>query len=670
MTFHKQVIAAALAAHLFVSTVARGAERAGGSRVLADLSLEELMNESVTSVSKKETKLSQSPAAISVITQEDIRRSGLATTPELLRTVPGLDVARINANEWAVSSRGFNHQFANKLLVLIDGRTIYTPASGGVFWNAQDVVLEDLDRIEVIRGPGATLWGGNAVNGVINIITKSAKETQGALVSTSFGTEDHPSTTVRYGGQLATNFYYRAYVKYFNRDGLVDANGDDAPDDWSALRGGLRLNWEPSPENNFTLQGDYYDSDAGKNMPRVSLTPPSSRQVDVTARNSGGNVVGRWARTFSETSQLTLQGYYDHVEQGDGAGTEFRNTGDIDLQHRFALGARNDVVWGAGYRYATVESTPSFNLTWTPDKMRLQLFNVFVQDEITLVPDQLHFTLGSKFEHNTLTGLEIQPSARLLWTPTERQTAWASVSRATRTPSLFERNIRLNAAAFQPSPFAPPVLVSSFGNPNAEAEKLIAYELGYRIEPMKQLSFDVAMFYNVYEDLLLAESNPRRDETSPAPPHTLISTTIQNNQHGETYGTEVSAQWKVTDNWRLAGSYTWLHMRLAPDSSTALDSPQHQFQLRSYLDLPGNVELNGALFYVSEVSPHAAGARVPVPSYVRLDIGVVWRPTPSLELGVWGQNLLDDRHAEFRSIQSGFRTEVPRGVLGKITWRF
>jgi len=640
------------------------------TRIFADLSIEELLNESVTSVSKKETRLSQSPAAISVITQEDIRRSGLTTLPELLRTVPGMDVARINGNAWAVSARGFNNEFANKLLVLIDGRTIYTPASAGVFWNAQDVVLEDLARIEVIRGPGATLWGANAVNGVINITTKSAKETQGGLVYTSFGTEDQPSTTVRYGGQLATNLHYRAYVKYFNRDGLVDSNGHDAPDDWNSTRGGFRMDWEPSSENTLTLQGDFFSGETGQRISTASLTPPFSRSANVVSPVSGENVLGRWTHTFSEQSQLTLQSYYDHAIQGDGASDEDRHTYDVDLQHRFPLGTRHDIVWGLGYRRTAVEETSTPNFIWIPAQVQLDLFNVFAQDDITLVRDRLHLTLGSKFEHNDLTGLEIQPSGRAAWTPTDRQTFWGSIARATRTPSLFERGSRLNLAAFQPSPFAPPILVSLFGNPNAEAEKVIAYELGYRIEPTKQLAFDVAAFYNVYDDLLFTESNPPRFETSPGPPHTLVSSTVQNSQHGHTYGTEVSAQWKVSDSWRLAGSYTWLHMRLAPDQGSELDSPQHQFQLRSYLDLPGNVELNGALFYVDRVSPNSGGVRVPISSYVRLDIGVVWRPTHSLELGVWGQNLLDNQHAEFGSHQTSYRTEVPRSVLGKITWRF
>lgn len=660
-----------LAAWLVASSISVAQEASKESaRSLADLSIEQLMNESVTSVSKKETKLNQSPAAISVITQEDIRRSGLTSLPELLRTVPGLDVARINANQWAVSSRGFNHQYANKLLVLVDGRAVYTPSFGGVFWNAQDLVLADLDRIEVIRGPGATLWGANAVNGVINIITKSAKDTQGGLITTTVGTEDQPSTAIRYGGQLGTNLFYRAYVKYFNRDGLVDSTGKSAPDDWNSIRGGVRLDWEPSPENQFTLQGDYYSSEAGVNIQQPSQTAPFSQSMNLVAHNSGGNVLGRWTRSFSETSQLTLQTYYDRLKQDDGLETLSQDTYDIDLQHRFALGTRNDIVWGAGYRLTSMRLAPSFFAALNPASRQLQLWNAFVQDDITLAPDRLHLTLGSKFEHNDLTGLEIQPSARLLWTPSERQTVWAAASRAVRTPSLAERDIRVNVAAF-PLPFPPGAgLVSVFGNPNAEAEELISYELGYRIEPAKRLSLDAAIFYNVYDGLLAPVADPPRFEASPAPPHVLIPSTFQNSQAGETYGAELTARWRVTDLWRLTGSYTWLGMRLRPDRASEAESPQQQFQLRSDLNLSHHFELNGAAYFVDRVSPQTSAGRVPVSSYVRLDLGVTWRPTKSLEMGIWGQNLLDNQHPEFYSYRTTLRTEVPRGVLGTITWRF
>jgi iron complex outermembrane recepter protein len=640
---------------------------------LDNLTLEQLVNVQVTSVSKKETDLFASPAAIYVITQDDIRRMGVTSIPEALRMVPGMDVAQISGNEWAVSARGFNGEYASTLLVLIDGRTIYTPASSGVFWDSQDVVLEDVDRIEVIRGPGATLWGANAVNGVVNIITKSAKETQGGMVSTSFGTEDQPITTVRYGGELASNLYYRVYAKYSNHPALETSTGGNAADDSSALRGGFRMDYEPSTQNDFTWQGDYYNSDAGKQINEITLVPAAVEPMNVEEHNSGGNVLGRWTRTFSEDSQMTLQTYYDHVEQGDGFGEEIRNTFDVDLQHRFALGARNDIVWGAGYRHTDIKDTPSFNLIWTPESQGLQLGSAFVQDDITLVRDRLHFTLGSKFEYNNLTGFEIEPSARLLWTPTEHQTVWAAVSRATRTPALFELDGRLNEAALPSGPApSPPILVSLLGNPNLKAENLTAYELGYRIEPTKRLSFDAATFYNVYGNLITEVPNATGFEASPAPPHLLISSTWQNLDSGETHGAELSAQWQVLDHWRLMASYTFLQMQLGPDTSFPPESssPQQQFQVRSYLDLPHNVEFNGAIYYIDQISTQSGGNMATIPSYVKLDLGLTWRPCKSLEIGIWGKNLLENEHPEFPSQETTRITEIPRSVMATITWRF
>jgi iron complex outermembrane receptor protein len=638
------------------------------ARRLADLSIQELMDISVTSVSKKETKLNDSPAAISVITQEDIRRSGLTSLPELLRTVPGLDVARVSGNQWAISARGFNDQFANKLLVLVDGRTIYTPVFGGVFWNAQDLVLEDLDRIEVIRGPGATLWGANAVNGVINITTKSAKATQGTLVTTTVGTEDQPTTAIRYGGQLGTNLFYRAYVKYFDRDGQVISAGADAPDAWSATRGGLRLDWEPSTEHQLTLQGDYYSGTAGNQVNHPSLTSPTGFvPANLTAHNRGGNVLGRWTRTLSDTAQLTVQTYYDHFKQDEGFETVRQDTCDFELQHRFAPGERHDLVWGAGYRMTQVGTDGSFFATLTPSGRDLQLFNFFLQDEITLVADRVKLTLGSKFEHNDLNGLEIQPSARLLWTPTAHQSVWAAASRAIRTPSLVTQDSRINFAVV---PGAPATLISAFGNPNIEGEEVFAYELGYRIEPVPKLSLDATAFYNVYDGVIEPVSSGAGLEATPAPPHALAANTYRNAFAGETYGAELAARWQVTDAWRLSGSYTWLQIRLRPTTAFAMESPQQQFQFRSDLNLTHNIELSSAVYYVDQVTPMLGAARVPVSAYVRLDLGVTWRPTKNLELSVHGQNLLDNQHPEFYSGKPAVRTEVARAVLGKVTWRF
>jgi iron complex outermembrane receptor protein len=671
LSFGKWIFRGVVAEVLLLAAVAEAADTnqvAKPSADLADLTLEELVNVQVTSVSKKETGLFASPAAISVITPEDIRRMGATSIPEALRMVPGMDVARITGNEWAVSTRGFNSEYAGSLLVLIDGRTVYTPGSSGVFWDAQDVVLEDLDRIEVIRGPGATLWGANAVNGVINITTKSAKDTQGGLVSASYGTEDQPITTVRYGGELASNLYYRVYGKYSDHPGLESSTGSSTADSSTSLLGGFRLDYEPSTQNTFTLQGDYYTGTADREVDRVTLVPAAVRLIDNQEDDSGGNILGRWTRVFSEESQMTLQMYFDHSRQGYGVSEAMLDTFDVDFQHRFAIGTRNDIVWGGGYRDTATQNPPSFFLTFASESQNLQLGNVFAQDDITLARDRLHLTLGSKLEHNDFTGFEIQPSARLLWTPTPRQTIWAAVSRATQTPAQAE-HARFNVAAAQP-PVSPPVLVSILGNPNILAETLLAYEVGYRIEPIKRLSFDVTAFYNVYDRVVEAVSIPTAFEASPAPPHVLVASKWENADSGNTYGTELSAQWQAVEHWRLTASYAFLHMQLEPDAGADSSSPQQQFQIRSYLDLPKNVEFNAALYYTDRITTKSGSGTVPIASCVKLDLGLTWRPAKPLEIGIWGKNLLQDEHAEFGSQESALITEIPRSVMGKITWHF
>lgn len=637
-----------------------------------ELSLEQLINIQVTSVSKKETDLFASPAAIAVVTGDDVRRLGITTIPDALRLVPGMDVAQINSHEWAVSARGFNGQFANKLLVMVDGRSVYGTGFGGVVWGVQDIAMEDLDRIEVIRGPGATLWGANAMNGVVNIITKSAKETQGALISTTVGTEDLPTATVRYGGQLYTNLYYRVYAKGYNRDGLVLANGQDAPDDAREIQGGARVDWEPSTENLLTLQGDYYHDRFVENQDMPSLTAPYAQNFNEVNHDSGGNVLGRWTHELQENSTLTLQAYYDHFRNEQAEAAQISDTFDVDAQHRFEIGSRHDIVWGLGYRRTTSKLMPSFFLSFNPTQSHDDLFSSFVQDEITLRPDRLKLTLGSKFEHNDSTGFEIEPSARLLWTPTEKQTVWAAVSRAVRTPSVEELNARVNLQVFPPAGSIPPTLISSFGNPNLDSETLIAYELGYRVELTKSFALDVAGFYNDYDNLIIAVPGAGQPgiEFNPQPLHVLVGSTNQNAATAHTYGVEVSAHWNVTERWHLTSSYTWFEINANPSSPMLTASPEQQAQLRSTLALPGNLEFNGALYYVDRIQAPYGFGQTTIQDYLRLDLGLVWRPTKSLEVGVWGQNLMDDRHAEFTSYKTALITEVPRSVLGKITWRF
>jgi iron complex outermembrane recepter protein len=636
---------------------------------LLELDLKRLLNEPVTSVSKKQTKLSESPAAIAIITQQDIRRSGHTSLPELLRMVAGLDVARIHGNEWAISARGFNDQYANKLLVLIDGRSIYTPMFAGVYWNVQDIVLEDIERIEVIRGPGATLWGANAVNGVINITTKSAHDTQGSLVSASFGTEERPATTARYGGQLSENLHYRTYARYFSREGFRRSTSEDAPDDWSNALAGARLDWQPTPDDLLTAQGEYYRGRMGEHFETTVLTAPFTQPLDPVHHNDGGHVIGRWSRQLAATSQLMVQTYYDQFEHWDGDSRELRKTFDVEMQHRSPVGRRHDVVWGANYRYTSDEFTSSFYLTFDPNARSEQLYSMFVQDEITLIPAALRLTLGTKLEHNESIGLEAQPSARLLWTAAHNHTFWGSFSRAVRTPSRYDRYSRLNATVFQP-PASPPFVVSLFGNRDADSEEVLAYELGWRFEPTSHLSFDLAGFYNEYDGVLMYVAEPVAVEAEPAPSHLLLPLVFQNGESGITYGSELSVRWQVSDTWRLMASHTFLRMRMEHGGAIEDSNPRQQFQLHSYLDLPRDLQLNAAAYYVDSIESPLDNDYVKIDSYVRVDLSAVWRPMEELELSITGQNLLDNRHVEYGSFKTSRLTEIPRTVLGRVTWSF
>src|SRR5437879_4231967 len=376
------------------------------------MSVEDLMNMQVTSVSKRTQKVADAAAAIFVLTQEDIRRSGATSIPEALRLVPGLEVARIDQNKWAIGSRGFNGRFDNKLLVLIDGRSVYTPLFSGVYWNVQDVMLEDVDRIEVIRGPGATLWGANAVDGVINVITKKAKATQSAVVTAGAGTDERAAGGVRYGGKLGDNTYYRAYTKYFDWGPSAYPSGMTAHDGWDALRGGFRADWTPAGANSLTLQGDVYRTRFDETLTVASLSAPYSNTFPNNGKYSGGNILGRWNHT-SEGSSMSLQMYYDNTTITDHSlFGDHQNILDLDFQHGFHVGDSQQFVWGLGYRSIHDKNDASFTVSLQPNQVTLNQFSTFLQDEISLVDNRLQFTRGSKFEHNKFTGFEIRSEER------------------------------------------------------------------------------------------------------------------------------------------------------------------------------------------------------------------------------------------------------------------
>ena len=659
-----------LTATLLVSTLSLAGPKQV-SRDLSEISLEDLMNVEVTSVSKKEQKLSHTAAAIHVITQEDIRRSGLTSIPELLRRVPGLHVARIDGNKWAISARGFNGLFATKMLVLIDGRSVYTPLFSGVYWDVQDVMLEDVERIEVIRGPGATLWGANAVNGVINIITKRAEDTQGGLVSGGFGNEEQGFGGVRYGGKIGANAHYRVYGKHFSRSESVDSLGNPEADSWNTSRGGTRVDWNLSPQDSLTVQGDVYQGRMNQTSRPFVFFPPYRQEVRWQTPVSGGNVLTRWNHSISKGSNLSFQMYYDRTNRDDFIIKEQRDTVDFDFQHQLALGRRHAFIWGGGYRQTSDDLSNRPTVSVVPSSRRDGLFSSFAQDEIGLVPEQLYLTVGSKFEHNNYTGFEIQPNARLLWLLTPRHTLWAAISRAVRTPSRGDDDGRVVSSIF-PGPGGLPIVSTALGNHNVVSESLRAHEVGYRWEAKSRWSIDIATFFNVYDDLQSFEPGTPELVSNESLVYLRVPINFGNKLLGETFGLEATANWQLSSRWRLAAGYTWLNAQLHrgpgsldTGSSEANDnSPRHQFQMHSYLKLWNRLELDNSFYRVGAVQHRT------IPGYNRLDARLGWRFKESLELSLGAQNLLDPRHPEFGSIFLERATEMKRAAYLRFTWQF
>lgn len=633
-------LAGALALSLVAPSVrAQNAQEVPPPTTLKGLTIEQLLDIDVRSVSKRPEKLFDAASAIQVITADDVRRSGATNLPEALRLASNLEVAQIDSRQWAITARGFNNLFADKLLVLIDGRSVYTPLYAGVYWDVQDTFMPDLDRIEVISGPGATQWGGNAVNGVINITTKSAKDTQGGLAYAGGGTVPNDSFGVRYGGKLASGVYYRVYAKMFDEPESKFMNGRGANDPWHVAQGGYRLDWDKSGSDTITLQGDAY-----KGM--VDQPGPGNTEV------SGLNTLGRWTRTLGANSDLQFQAYYDRTYRSiPGSFTQTLNTGDFDFQHRFPIGMRHDVVWGVGYRAVADDIINTPANAFLPPTVTHDWFSAFAQDAIALSKDRVALTLGSKFEHNPYTGWEFQPSGRLAWRPAKQTTIWTAISRAVRTPSRIDRDLF--------SPAIPPYRTA--GSDNVVSEKLIAYELGARFEVDPALVLSIATYYDDYNDLRSLE-----------PLNPPVPFPVQNSSGliGHATGAELTADWRVSTNWRLHAGYTEMrvHSEPAPGSpdratrgSIARD-PNHQFTLRSSWDLSTQWELDADVRYVSEIAAQN------VPGYAEADMRLGWTPAPTWELALIGRNLLHDRHAEFNAPPG--RREIPRSVYGQATWRF
>ncbi len=642
-----------------------------GQEELFALSVEDLLNVEVISVAKKAKSLNDSAAAIFVISQDDIKRIGATSIPEALRLAPGIDVARINANKWAVSARGFNGRFANKLLVLIDGRNTYTRTFAGVYWENQDVMLEDVERIEVIRGPGATLWGANAVNGVINIITKHSADTQGGLLVAGGGSEEQGFGAFRYGGELNADTTARAYIKGFNRDQNTLASGEGAGDGWAKVQSGFRMDSQVTQQDTVTFQGDAYYSHINQFTTVPQLTAPYTSSFNEDINSYGGNLLVRQQHTFSSTSDYTLQIYYDFYDRNESFLTENRHTLDIDFQHRFALLNWNDIVWGLSYRYDHDDFQGSSAVSINPLSRNDQLVSAFLQDEITLIDDYLWLTLGSKFEHNDYTGFEFQPTARLMWAPHHQHRLWAAISRAVRTPSRLERGMKiLQTVRTTESTNIPPIAIRVEGNKDFKSENVLSYELGYRTTFINNVSIDFTAFYNDYSKLRsVAPGAPNFVDT-----YVEVPVYITNEFSGQTYGFEIATVWQMLDWWRWDANYSLLKTQFSsPDVSAQFGiSPQQHVSLRSAISPWKKIDLDILFRYVDTnrvIGP--ASTSVIINDYVSMDIRLAWRPVPALELSLVGQNLLSAHHAEYRQeINAPMPIEIDRGVYGKLAWHF
>ncbi len=632
---------------------------------LKGLPLEEILKVQIWSASRKEETAQQTAAAVSVITQEDIRRSGVTSIPEALRLSPGMHVARLSSHEWAISARGLLASTGNKLQVLMDGRSVYSPLFSGVFWDVQDTMLEDIERIEVIRGPGATLWGANAVNGVVNILTKDARATQGTLVTAGGGTEERAFAGLRYGGKISDDAHYRVYAKGFDRDSFALPNGDQAWDDWQKAQGGFRSDWDVNEQSRLTFQGDVYAGRIRDTRVVLDPTAPFVRIENPFTDVKGGNVLGRWRREISDRSDVQLQAYYDYSRRDiPETFAEDRHTFDLDFQHRFPCAERHDIVWGAGYDVTTDDVENTYTIFWEPTSRTINVVSGFIQDEITVVEDKLRVTLGTKLEHNDYSGFEYQPSGRFAWTPTEEQTIWGAISRAVRTPSRFDADLRFRVPRSDPT-LPPGSYYELRGTDDFDPEELLAFELGYRVHPQKRVSLDFTEFYHVYDNLRSFEFGPR--ETAGA--FTAKPVVFGNKFHGVTSGGSAAVGYQLTGWWRWNAGYTLLLKDLDtnPGSTDPTvgegNDPTHQFFIRSLIDLPHGFEFDSMLRYVDNLpDPY-------VPSYLVMDLRLGWRPTQNLEFSVVGQNLMDNQHPEFGAA-SPLRPEVEHSVYGKATWRF
>lgn len=641
---------------------------------LKNLTLEQLSNIEVTTTTKAPENAFQTPAAVYVITGDEIRRSGATTIPDALRLAPGVEVAQIDSGKWSVGIRGFGSRLSRSVLVLIDGRTVYTTLLAGTYWEVQDTLLEDIDRIEVIRGPGGTIWGPNAVNGVINIITKSAKDTHGVLASIGGGTVQQGFINLRLGGSTENDLNWRVYGKAFTRGPQYHFDGRNF-DDWRAGQGGFRMDWNRGSKNSFTFQGDAYKEEAGESVVATSYTPPFQQLIDANAELSGLNFLGKWTHTLSAGNDIQVQAYYDRTIRREPNFADLRNTFDVDFIQHARLN-RHEITWGLGARFSVGNNIQVVSgLTFDPAKRTDRLLTGFFQDAFTIIEQRLSLTVGTKLLNTNFANFEPEPSARLLWTPNKKMSLWAAFTRAVRTPSDAEHDFFLSGFIAQ-LPDGTPFFARFNANRDFRPERMNGYELGYRQLIGKNLFVDVATFYNHYNDLFSQDiTGGPFFETTPAPAHLLLPAEFGNGLLGQTKGIEISPEWRPSQCWRLRGSYSYLKMNLrrSPDSldvgsapGIMGSSPEHQVVATSSLDLPKSLAFDLSYRFVSALPGQM------VDSYSTADARLAWQIPRGFELALVGKNLFQPHHPEFGT-DPGTPTTVTlvgirRSAYVKLTW--
>ena len=652
----------AILALMLTSTIAP----ANAEDLLADLSLEELITLEVTSVAKKPQKPEQSAAAISVITAEDLRRAGVTTLPEALRMAPGVEVVEVDGSITAVTIRGFNWRFSSKLLVLVDGRAIYHPTLTGLFWDQQLTPVENIQRIELVRGPGATMWGANAVNGVVNIVTKHAADTLKGAASVEASTHDAQRSFGRYGVQLGEIGALRLHGHHRNTPSLTDRGGDEYNDGTMAWQVGFRMDLEPTAKDSLTFQGDLTSSEFESTSRKVldgSFTYTNQTENDAEEYY----LLGRWVRNFSADNALTVQAYVDSLYRTEHDVDFEIDVYDLDLSHRFKLTDSFDVVWGANTRRiedSVTTNNPIAQFDFEPDACTFNWTSTFVQGEFQLIPDRLRVTAGVKWDDNSFTGTETQPSIRAIWLE-EDWALWGAISKAVRTPSRLERHMSAQIAhlpamsTYNPSPL--PVSITLNGSEDFQSENLVAYEVGVRKRFSNGAEFELTGYHHDYDELQFIQLQAPEmtfgqpfGESGPAiPVGTELPLNFNNEAKGTISGLEASLKTRVTSNWSIDA---FLDVRdqdmerpITTDGDAVFgfdfsgDSPTWQASLRSDFDLNHNLDASLWLRHVSELEHDQADA------YTDLDARLTWHVNNHVELSLIGENLLEPRRLEVRS---------------------